>query len=34
MTPTVVAWLFFIGASCFWLGSVINLWITLKGGAC
>lgn len=28
-----VAWLFVLGASFFWLGSAINLWLTLKGGA-
>lgn len=27
-----VAWLFFVGASCFWLGAGINLLITLRGG--
>ena len=29
---TVVAWLFFIGASFFWLGSLVNLLAALKGG--
>lgn len=29
-----VAWLFFIGATCFWIGAGINLWITLRGGPC
>jgi len=32
MTPTAVAWLFFIGASCFWLGAGINLLLVLRGG--
>lgn len=27
-----VAWLFFIGASCFWVGAGINLLLVLKGG--
>lgn len=27
-----VAWLFFIGATCFWVGSALNLWVTLRGG--
>lgn len=33
MTPATVAWLFFIGATAFWLGSAINLVLILKGGA-
>jgi hypothetical protein len=33
MNPAVVAWLFFIGATCFWVGAGINLWLTMRGGA-
>lgn len=30
MTSALVAWLFFIGATCFWVGAGINLLITVK----
>ena len=32
MNAQLVAWLFFIGATCFWVGAGINLWLNIKGG--
>lgn len=32
MNAATVAWLFFIGATCFWIGAGVNLWIILRGG--